>query len=71
MTETTITEIAPRLTVYDAAVDLVKREQKCGIGFLQSHLGIGRTLVDQCLVRMESEGIVSKVRTNGSREVLK
>lgn len=68
----TATEIAMCAgpTIYDAAVDLVKRERNAGIAFVQRKLGIGYTLAAEILERMEKEGIVSPVRKGGTREVL-
>lgn len=60
----------PGPTIYDAAVDLVKRERKCGAAFVQRRLGIGLIVAGECLERMQAEGLVSRPDGEGKRKVL-
>lgn len=71
-----MTSLAPAVmmpgpTIYDAAMDLVKREGKCSLTFLGNHLGVGVTVATDVIKRLEREGVVSPIRSNGTREVLK
>lgn len=70
-----MTSLAPAVmmpgpTIYDAAVDLVRREGKCSLTYIERYLGIGAIVASELLQRMEREGVVSPLRSNGTREVL-
>jgi len=56
--------------LYDKAVDLVLREQKASISFVQRHLQIGYNRAATIIERMEREGIIGSANHVGKREVL-
>ena len=58
-------------TIYDAAVDLVRRQEHIDIRFVMRNLGIGYNLAATCIDRMVVESILGPLKSNGTREVLK
>ena len=56
--------------LYDKAVDIVLREKRATISFVQRHLGIGYNRAANILEAMESAGIVSKANATGRRDIL-
>lgn len=56
--------------LYDKAVDVVLREKRASISFVQRHLGIGYNRAANILEAMESAGIVSKANATGRRDIL-
>jgi S-DNA-T family DNA segregation ATPase FtsK/SpoIIIE len=56
--------------LYDRAIDVVLRENKCSTSFIQRHLMIGYNRAARLVERMEAEGVVSKANHVGKREVL-
>ncbi|MEX2648794.1 MAG: DNA translocase FtsK 4TM domain-containing protein [Alphaproteobacteria bacterium] len=56
--------------LYDRAVDLVLREDKCSTSFIQRHLAIGYNRAARLVERMEAEALVGKPNHVGKREVL-
>lgn len=56
--------------LYDKAVDLVLRERKASISFVQRHLQIGYNRAATLIERMEREGIISSANHVGKREIL-
>ena len=56
--------------LYDKAVDLVLRERRATISFVQRHLGVGFNRAANLLEAMEEARIVSKANSMGRREIL-
>jgi S-DNA-T family DNA segregation ATPase FtsK/SpoIIIE len=56
--------------LFDQAVDIVSREGKATVSFLQRHLQIGYNRAARLIEQMEKEGIVSPANRVGKREVL-
>jgi len=56
--------------LYDKAVDIVLRERKASISFVQRHLQIGYNRAATIIERMEREGLISTANHVGKREVL-
>ncbi len=56
--------------LYDKAVDVVLRERKASISFVQRHLSIGYNRAATLIERMEREGIISSANHVGKRDVL-
>lgn len=56
--------------LYDKAVDLVIREKKASISFVQRHLKIGYNRAATIVERMEKEGLISDADHVGRRKVL-
>ena len=56
--------------LYDKAVDLVLRERRATISFVQRHLGIGYNRAANLLEAMEEARVVSKANSMGRREIL-
>lgn len=56
--------------LYDKAVDLVLRERRATISFVQRHLGIGYNRAANLLEAMEEARVVSKANSAGRREIL-
>lgn len=52
------------------ALDLVQREKRASISFLQSHLLIGYTRAAKLLEALEAASVVSPMNSSGHREVL-
>lgn len=57
--------------LYQQAVELVIRTQRCGIHHVATSLGCFFIDASRMLCRMESEGIVSAIQPDGNRQVLK
>jgi S-DNA-T family DNA segregation ATPase FtsK/SpoIIIE len=55
---------------YDKALDIVQRERKATVSYIQRRLQIGYNRAARIIERMEKEGIVSKPNHKGVREVL-
>jgi len=56
--------------LYDKAVDIVLRERKASISFIQRHLQIGYNRAATLIERMEREGIIGQANHVGKREIL-
>ncbi|MDD5585561.1 MAG: DNA translocase FtsK 4TM domain-containing protein [Alphaproteobacteria bacterium] len=56
--------------LYDKAVDLVLRERKASISFVQRHLQIGYNRAATLIERMERDGVISEANHVGKRDVL-
>lgn len=57
--------------LYEQAVDLVMREKKASISFVQRHLSIGYNRAANIIDQMEREGIIGPPNHVGRREILK
>lgn len=57
--------------IYQQAVELVVRTQRCGIHHIATSLGCFFYDAAKMLCRMEREGIVSAMQLDGCRKVLK
>ncbi|MDD3287545.1 MAG: DNA translocase FtsK 4TM domain-containing protein [Alphaproteobacteria bacterium] len=55
--------------LYDKAVDIVLRERKASVSFVQRHLQIGYNRAATLVERMESDGIISSANHVGKREI--
>ncbi len=56
--------------LYDQAIVVVTEARKASISLVQRRLKIGYNRAARLIERMESEGVVSQVQSNGTREVL-
>ncbi len=56
--------------LYDEAVDIVLRDQKASISYLQRRLSIGYNKAATLIERMEEEGVVGMAGRGGKREIL-
>ncbi len=56
--------------IYGEAVEIVLRDQKASISYLQRRLSIGYNRAATLIERMENEGIVSPANRSGKREIL-
>jgi S-DNA-T family DNA segregation ATPase FtsK/SpoIIIE len=56
--------------LFDQAVDIVTREGKASVSFIQRHLQIGYNRAARLMEQMEKEGIVGPANRVGKREVL-
>jgi ParB/RepB/Spo0J family partition protein len=56
---------------YTTAVNIVVVQQRASISLIQRMLGIGYNAAARLIERMEAEGIVSAVQSDGSRKVLR
>jgi S-DNA-T family DNA segregation ATPase FtsK/SpoIIIE len=56
--------------LYDEAVDIVTRERKPSISYVQRRLKIGYNRAARLIEAMESAGLVGPLQSNGAREVL-
>lgn len=56
--------------LYQQAVDIVRRDKKISISYVQRQLRIGYNKAANFIERMEKDGIVSPVGANGKRELL-
>lgn len=56
--------------LYDQAVAIVCETRKASISYVQRRLKIGYNRAARMIEEMEAAGVVSKVQSNGSREVL-
>lgn len=59
------------IDLYQQAVELVIRTQRCGIYHLVTHLGCYFYDASRMVRRMEHEGIVSAIQQDGNRKVLR
>ena len=55
--------------LYDKAIDVVLRNQKASISFVQRKLSIGYNRAATLIERMEEEGVISEADHVGRREV--
>ncbi|MFX8653091.1 DNA translocase FtsK, partial [Acinetobacter baumannii] len=56
--------------LYDQAVNLVLREGKVSVSFIQRYLQIGYNRAARIVERMESEGVVGPANHLGKRDIL-
>ncbi|MBN9287566.1 MAG: cell division protein FtsK [Gammaproteobacteria bacterium 39-13] len=56
--------------LYDQAISIVTESRKASISLVQRRLKIGYNRAARLVERMEAEGVVSSVQSNGTREVL-
>ena len=56
--------------LYDEAVAIVTQTRKASISYVQRRLKIGYNRSARMIEQMESDGVVSMMQSNGSREVL-
>ena len=56
--------------MYDQAVGIVLENRRASISLVQRHLRIGYNRAARLLEQMENAGIVSKMQSNGNREIL-
>ncbi|MDR2032406.1 MAG: DNA translocase FtsK 4TM domain-containing protein [Azoarcus sp.] len=56
--------------LYDKAVDIVIKTRRASISLVQRHLRIGYNRAARLLERMEQDGVVSPMGSNGNRDVL-
>jgi len=56
--------------LYDQAVFIITQERKASISLIQRRLKIGYNRAARLIERMEAEGVVSLMQSNGMREVL-
>ncbi len=56
--------------LYQEAVQIVIRDQKASISYLQRRLSIGYNKAATLIERMEDEGVVSSANRSGKREIL-
>lgn len=56
--------------IFDDAVEIVLRDQKASISYLQRRLSIGYNRAATLIERMEEEGIISASGAGGKREIL-
>jgi S-DNA-T family DNA segregation ATPase FtsK/SpoIIIE len=56
--------------LYDEAVNIVVRERKPSISYVQRRLKIGYNRAARLIEAMESAGLVGPLQSNGAREVL-
>jgi len=57
--------------LYDQAVAVVNAHQRASISLVQRHLRIGYSRAARLLESMEKNGLVSAMRPDGLREILK
>ncbi|MGH1350626.1 MAG: DNA translocase FtsK 4TM domain-containing protein [Methyloligellaceae bacterium] len=56
--------------LYDKAVDLVLRDQKVSISYVQRRLSVGYNKAATFIERMEEEGLISPPNNSGKRQIL-
>ena len=56
--------------LYKKAVNIVRRDQKASISYVQRQLQIGYNRAANLIERMEEEGVVTKASKSGKREVI-
>ncbi len=56
--------------LYDQAVEIVLKSRRASISSVQRHLRIGYNRAARLIEQMEAAGLVSKMQSNGNREVL-
>lgn len=57
--------------LYDQAVAVVRAQKRASISLVQRHLRIGYNRAARLLEQMEAEGVVSAMRSDGSRQILR
>ena len=55
---------------YQAAVDIVRRDRKASVSYLQRRLKVGYNRAARMIEEMEDEQIVGAVQPGGAREIL-
>ncbi|MDR2777981.1 MAG: DNA translocase FtsK 4TM domain-containing protein [Rickettsiales bacterium] len=58
-------------TLYHQAIEIVKKDKKTSISYLQRQLRIGYNKSASLIERMEREGIISPIGSGGKRDILK
>jgi S-DNA-T family DNA segregation ATPase FtsK/SpoIIIE len=58
-------------TLYQQAIEIVRKDKKASISYLQRQLRIGYNKSASLIERMEHEGIISPVSNTGKRDILK
>ena len=56
--------------LYDKAVDLILRDQKVSISYVQRRLSVGYNKAATLIERMENEGLISPPSSSGRRHIL-
>ncbi len=56
--------------IYDRAVNIVLRDRKCSVSYIQRRLSVGYNKAASLVERMEKEGVVSAPNHSGKREIL-
>jgi DNA segregation ATPase FtsK/SpoIIIE-like protein len=56
--------------LYHQAVDIIKRDKKVSVSYLQRQLRVGYNKAATLIERMEREGIISPMNTVGKRDIL-
>ena len=56
--------------MYDQVVEVVLKNRRASISLVQRHLRIGYNRAARLLEQMENAGLVSKMQSNGNREIL-
>ena len=56
--------------LYDRAVNIVLRDRKCSVSYIQRRLSVGYNKAASLVERMEKEGVVSAPNHAGKREIL-
>lgn len=64
------TNSSGKADIYNQAVEIVIRDQKASISYLQRRLSIGYNRAATLIERMENEGLLSPANRSGKREIL-
>jgi len=56
--------------LYDRAVNIVLRDRKCSVSYIQRRLSVGYNKAASLVERMEKEGLVGQANHAGKREIL-
>jgi S-DNA-T family DNA segregation ATPase FtsK/SpoIIIE len=56
--------------LYDRAVNIVLRDRKCSVSYIQRRLSVGYNKAASLVERMETEGVVGQANHSGKREIL-
>ena len=56
--------------LYDRAVNIVLRDRKCSVSYIQRRLSVGYNKAASLVERMEKEGVVGAPSHSGKREIL-
>ncbi|MDR1499018.1 MAG: DNA translocase FtsK 4TM domain-containing protein [Rickettsiales bacterium] len=56
--------------LYRSAIEIIKRDKKISISYLQRQLGVGYNKSAKLVERMEKEGIISPANNSGKREII-
>jgi len=56
--------------LYDRAVNIVLRDRKCSVSYIQRRLSVGYNKAASLVERMEQEGVVGQANHSGKREIL-